>query len=63
MRRDDYRYLDHYVYDCHCLGGISDSEEGGGEADVAGELGKELRGMWKDDINNWTQSNVWPERD
>ena len=35
---------------------------GGGPDDVGGARGKELRGMYKDDINNWTQDNVWPRR-
>jgi prepilin-type N-terminal cleavage/methylation domain-containing protein len=42
-------------------------DPGGDEAaqaddDVDGARGKELRGMWKDDINNWTSSNVWPTK-
>lgn len=30
--------------------------------EVSGSRGKELRGMWKDDINNWTTANEWPDR-
>lgn len=47
-------------------GGGADDEggEGGqpGGDDVGGSRGKELRGMWKDDVNNWTDSNVWPRK-
>ncbi|NOZ23331.1 MAG: prepilin-type N-terminal cleavage/methylation domain-containing protein [Planctomycetes bacterium] len=45
-----------------------DSNGGGGpddqgeDDDVSGKRGKELRGMWKDDINNWTETNAWPYR-
>jgi len=110
-RRDNLRYLDYYVFDCHdyvcgqsyatgwqvygpepqppdhnvgwvdisCYGfdgntstNVAEEDSGGGgggdggpsgDDDVGGARGKELRGMWKDDINNWTLSNVWPTRD
>ncbi|MEW6359441.1 MAG: prepilin-type N-terminal cleavage/methylation domain-containing protein [Planctomycetota bacterium] len=47
--------------------GSEDSGGGGGEGvseddEVSGSKGKELRGMWKDDINNWAEVNVWPYR-
>ena len=41
----------------------ADIEETGEDDEVGGKRGKELRGMWKDDVNNWTETNVWPDRD
>ena len=41
---------------------VGGGDEIGNDDDVAGKRGKELRGMWKDDINNWTETNVSPWR-
>jgi hypothetical protein len=42
---------------------IGGGDEFGEDDEVGGKRGKELRGMWKDDVNNWTTANAWPKTD